>query len=211
MEERFTAKNGIDIYTYKNERQHGFFVSLFLKAGSMYESDGERGITHFLEHVLVRNVNKLKAGALYSTLDEYGVEFNASTYSEMVQFYIAGAAKNFFVATDIIANLLRPIALTADEIATERKRIKAEIRESDDKNSLATFASSSVHEGTSLAGSILGTNKSVDRITASRLESYRRRMFVKENVFLYVSGGFTDEDVAEREQKLARIAALIAG
>ena len=158
MEERFTAENGIELFTYRNEQQHGFFVSLFLRAGSMYEAEDERGITHFLEHVLVRNVNKLKDGKLYATLDEYGVEFNASTYSEMVQFYIAGATKNFFVATDIVRTLLSPLALTAGEIDTERRRIKAEIRESDDKNSLATFASSSVHENTSLAGSILGTN-----------------------------------------------------
>ena len=195
MEERRTAANGIELFTYKNEQQHGFFVSLFLRAGSMYESDDERGITHFLEHVLVRNVNKLKEGALYSTLDEYGVEFNASTYSEMVQFYIAGATKNFFVATDIVRTLMRPLALTADEINTERRRIKAEIRESDDKNSLATLAASTVHEGTSLSGSILGTNKSVDRITAAKLEKYRRRVFIKDNIFLYVTGNFTDSDV----------------
>lgn len=195
MEERFTAENGIELFTYRNEQQHGFFVSLFLRAGSMYEAEDERGITHFLEHVLVRNVNKLKDGKLYATLDEYGVEFNASTYSEMVQFYIAGATKNFFVATDIVRTLLSPLALTAGEIDTERRRIKAEIRESDDKNSLATFASSSVHENTSLAGSILGTNKSVDKITATRLERYRRRAFIKDNIFLYVTGNFTDGDV----------------
>ena len=195
MEERFTAENGIELFTYRNEQQHGFFVSLFLRAGSMYEAEDERGITHFLEHVLVRNVNKLKDGKLYATLDEYGVEFNASTFSEMVQFYIAGATKNFFVATDIVRTLLSPLALTAGEIDTERRRIKAEIRESDDKNSLATFASSSVHENTSLAGSILGTNKSVDKITATRLERYRRRAFIKDNIFLYVTGNFTDGDV----------------
>ncbi len=195
MEERFTAENGIELFTYRNEQQHGFFVSLFLRTGSMYEAEDERGITHFLEHVLVRNVNKLKDGKLYATLDEYGVEFNASTYSEMVQFYIAGATKNFFVATDIVRTLLSPLALTAGEIDTERRRIKAEIRESDDKNSLATFASSSVHENTSLAGSILGTNKSVDKITATRLERYRRRTFIKDNIFLYVTGNFTDGDV----------------
>ena len=46
MENCRTTKNGVKIYTYKNDRSHGFFISLFVKAGSMYESAEENGITH---------------------------------------------------------------------------------------------------------------------------------------------------------------------
>ena len=59
-------------------------------------------------------------GELYSTLDRFGMEFNASTYSEMVQFYITGATENFDLASEIIARILSPIILSASEIKTER-------------------------------------------------------------------------------------------
>ena len=62
MEKSYKTKNGIDIYGYKNSSQNGFFISLFLRAGSMYESERDSGITHFLEHVSIRNVNKLYGG-----------------------------------------------------------------------------------------------------------------------------------------------------
>jgi len=195
MEREIKTQTGICVYTYEVEHAPDFFVSLFLRAGSMYERAEEGGITHFLEHTLVRNVNKLMDGGLYATLDERGVEFNAATYSEMVQFYVWGASKNFSVATDIISALLKPIALTSGEVGAERKRIKAEIRESDDKDSMSTLAAMAVHAGTTLSSSILGTNKSVDGIGKTALEEYRRRVFVTENVFLYVTGSFTEKDV----------------
>ena len=196
MEQRLITKNGINVYTYKNESSHSFFISLFLRAGSMYEAESESGITHFFEHTAIRNVNKQMNGGLYPLLDETGLEFNASTFSEMVQFYISGASKNFGVAAEVITKLFSPIILSPSEIDTERRRIKAEIRENDDKTSLGTFTNTIVNEGTSLANSILGSIGSVNKITAQRLEEYRKRVFTKDSVFFYVTGNFTDADLS---------------
>ncbi len=161
----------------------------------MYESERDNGITHFLEHVSIRNINKLLGGRLYAELDARGVEFNASTYAEMVQFYTSGAAKNFRFAAETLSRLFSPIILTAEEIDLERRRIKAEIRESDDKNSLLAFSNGIVHKGTSLARLITGNISGVSKITAKRLEEYRRRVFSKGNFFFYITGNFTDGDV----------------
>ncbi len=195
MNKILIAKNGIKIQGYRNPAVHGFFISLFFKGGSMYESEEDMGITHFLEHVLVRNVNKLYGMKLYEILDRYGLEFNASTYAEMVQFYLSGATQNFIHAVDAAATLLSPLVLTKTEIDAERRRIKAEIRENDDKNSMSSFAMGEVFSGTTLKNSITGTNKSVDKISARRLENYRRKEFTRDNVFFFVTGNFTDSDL----------------
>lgn len=192
-EEKITSKNGVDIFYYKNPNIHGFYISLFLRAGSMYEEIS--GITHFLEHAAIRNVSAMMDGGLYATLDRYGMDFNASTFSEMVQFYITGASLNFDRASDIISRILSPIVLSASEIRTERDRIKAEIRESDDRTSLSTFAYNIVYEGTRLSRSITGTAGGVERITKTRLEEYRRSVMTSENIFFYVTGNFTDENL----------------
>lgn len=195
MNKILTAENGIKIQGYRNTALHGFFISLFFKGGSMYEREEDMGITHFLEHVLVRNVNKLYGMKLYEILDRYGLEFNASTYAEMVQFYLSGATQNFKHAADAAASLLSPIALNKSEIDAERRRIKAEIRENDDKNSMSSFAMGEVFSGTTLKNSITGTNRSVDKITAKRLEGYRKKEFTRDNLFFLVTGNFTDSDL----------------
>ena len=187
------TKNGVMIYDYKNPSLHGFFISLYLRAGSMHENHA--GITHFLEHAAIRNVNSVMEGRLYPTLDRLGIEFNASTFTEMVQFYISGASENFDIAAEIIAKLLSPIILSTAEIKTERDRIKAEIRESDDKGSLSNFANNIVHGDTTLANMITGSLGSVEKISTRRLEEYRRSVMTSENIFFYVSGNYTDENL----------------
>lgn len=195
MEEKRIAKNGVEIYTYKNESLHGFFISLFVRAGSVYESGGDLGITHFLEHVAIRNVNKLMGGGLYRELDRNGLEFNACTYQDFVQFYVSGSSERFSVGSEILLGLFSPITLAVDEINAERKRIKAEIRESDERNSLTAFSNSIVYSGSPLANPILGTNKTVDGVTRRRLEDYRKKVFSRERIFFYATGNFKDSDI----------------
>jgi predicted Zn-dependent peptidase len=179
---------------------HGFHISLFLRAGSIYE--GTSGITHFLEHAAIRNVDYVMKDGLYSLLDRHGIEFNASTFSEMVQFYVAGAAENFNIAASVITSVLSPIILPPSEIKTESDRIKAEIREGDDRTSLTTFTGNIVHEGTSLSRSITGTLGSVGKITGKLLEEYRRSVMTSENIFFYVTGSYTEENLKFLAEKI---------
>ena len=129
---------------------------------------------------------------MYRELDRLGMEFNASTYSEMVQFYICGSDKNFNSAAEMISRLLSPIVLDRVEIDAERDRVKAEIREVDDKSTLAFISGESVWRNTPLAGAITGTLGSVSRISARKLEDYRRRVFNSNNIFFYVTGNVED-------------------
>ena len=201
-EESRVTKNGITVYDYKNPNINSFYISLFLRAGSMFES--QSGITHFLEHAAIRNVNHVMGGELYAILDRYGIEFNASTFSEMVQFYISGATENFSHAAEIIARLLSPIDLPKSEILTERDRVKAEIREGDDKTSLSTFSNNIVYADTSLCLPITGTLGEVSKISAKSLESYRKSIMTSENIFFYVTGNYSESDLVKLSSELEK-------
>ena len=43
LEKSHLSKNGIRIYSIENPAQHGFFLSLFVRAGSIYEREEESG------------------------------------------------------------------------------------------------------------------------------------------------------------------------
>ena len=194
--ERVWQTDGIPtVYGYKNPASHSFFLSLFLRAGALYGDEPIAGITHFLEHITIRNIDKTMGGELYSTLDKNGIEFNASTYSEMVQFYISGATEKLPLAIEIILRILSPITLSADEIRREGDRIKAEIREGDERSSLATFTSAIVYEGTPLEKTITGTLGDVSKINKSNLEKYRKSVFTRDNIFFYLTGNFLEGDI----------------
>lgn len=195
MEEVILTGSGVRVYAYRNPALHGFYLSLYVRAGSLYESEELSGIGHFLEHVCIRNINALTGGQLYVLLDRYGMEFNAATYNDVIQFYISGASEYFEEGVRMITKLFSPFVLTKEEIDLERRRIKAEIREGDDKNTLAGYTSGVLYPDSSLRLPIVGTNSSVERITRRRLEEHRRACFVPERMFFYVTGNVSDSNL----------------
>ncbi|MBQ5821568.1 MAG: insulinase family protein, partial [Clostridia bacterium] len=155
MEEVFSTAS-LPVYAYRNAALHGFCLSLYVRAGSMYESAEENGVSHCLEHMVFRNVNRSMNGGLYQFLDRCGLSFNAVTYKELVQFYIVGATEHFDDAVTVFSHIFDPMDLPRSEIEPEIRRIKSEIREADEFTCLDYFADGCVWEDTSLARSILG-------------------------------------------------------
>lgn len=196
MEKRYVTENGMEIFHYPGEHLHSFCLSLYLKAGSMYEEEEQNGISHFLEHVVIRNINYLMDDGLYPCLDRLGLIFNACTYKEFVQFEIMGAAGHFREAADIFLKLFEPVSLPASEIQIEKKRIKAEIREDDEKNSLGYFSGQIVWNGTSLARPITGKSARLDRMGKAVLQKAHTRLFSAENLFFYVTGCVDEADIS---------------
>ena len=201
-EREYVSENGVRIFSFENLAQHGFYLSLFVRAGSIYENESESGITHFLEHALIRNVHHLMGERLYAELDRYGLEFNASTYNEMVHFYVSGAKEHFARGAEILCRVFSEISLPKSEIDLERLRIKAEIREGDEKNSLAAFTLNAIYPDSPLKNPIVGTLRSVSSITGRKLEAYRKSIFTKENLFFYATGAVGEGEIASLMEAL---------
>ncbi len=188
MEQCICTESGIPVYSYLNPSLHSFCLCMYVKAGSMYEAEKENGITHFFEHIAIRNIDRLMEGGLYPLLDRLGLTLSGATYKEFVQFSVNGAAAHWKEGVEIFLRLLEPLCLSEQEIDIERKRVKAEIRECDKPKSLERRTERAVWKGTSLENSIAGKTEGLEKIGKEALERFRERFFTKENLFFYVTG-----------------------
>ncbi len=188
MEKKILTENQIEIYSYPNRHTHSFCLSLYVRAGALYESDSENGITHFLEHVLFRNINYRMNGDLYRRLDQLGLYFNGATYKEFIQLYVVGAPQHFEEAAEILLRAFDPLTLPSEEVRTEQQRVKAEIREAEDFKSLDYFAGALCWKNTPLKNTILGTKGNVSAFTRKKLAAYHSSIFCPGNLFFYVTG-----------------------
>lgn len=195
MEKSYITDNQVKIFHYPGDHLHSFCISLYLNGGSIYETSEDNGISHFLEHVVIRNINHLMDGQLYRYLDRLGLMFNACTYKEFVQFEITGAAKHFNKAVDVFVKIFETISLPASEIGIERKRIKAEIREDDEKTTLGYFSGQIVWEGTSAAQMITGNSSGLDRMGKTALQKAHKTLVAADNMFFYVTGKAGEEEL----------------
>lgn len=196
-EQKTTTKKGVDIYDIKSPGLHSFCLCLYAKGGVLYENAKEIGISHFVEHIVFRNINILMGGKLYDFLDESGLTFTAATYKEFMQFSITGETSKFPVAADIITKLFESLddELSTGDFELERGRIRAEIREYDEKSSLDYLVKKKVWQASPAADMITGTLGSVSKITLSKCEKARKEIFSKGNFFFYVTGNVLENDI----------------
>ncbi len=193
MEKTVFTDNGVAVHGYQNKNIGSFAISLFIRAGTMYEGADENGFTHFFEHVVFRNINACMDGKLYETLDLCGLYFNAATYVNYIEFTISGSKRHFKKAAEIICHVLSPLKIKADGILPEKKRIKAEIRENDEAG--RHFFDSIAYEGSPLERSITGKCPDIDRYGIRKLRTAIKKLMTKENMFFYVGGNFDDKGI----------------
>ena len=201
-EHQYLSANGIPVYVYPNPGLHGFCICLYLLAGSLYEQPYEQGISHYYEHIAPRSINRRMNGKLYETLDRYGLNFDAATSKQTVEFSISGATQHFDIAAQLITELFQPLSLSASDAETEKKRIKAEMREEGTNTSFAAFTESKIWEGTSLAASITGTPGTLNSIRLKDLHAVQKKLLSVNNIFFYLTGNVSEEQV---QQLLSRL------
>lgn len=187
-EKEYQTAGGIPIYTLPSPHLHSFALSLYVKGGSLFETKENMGVSHFIEHLIFRSINRYMDGKLYPTLDRLGLSVEGVTYREFLQFSVQGSPAHFAEAAKILSYALLPLNLTAEDIRTERSRVLAEIREEGERTSLDFFTDSILYGDHPLARPITGTGSTLSRMSHTRLEAERKTLFSRENIFFYLSG-----------------------
>jgi len=91
--------------------------------------------------------------------------------------------------------VFEPVNLTANEIDLEKKRVKSEKREDGEEYSLDYFTQKIVWGNSTLANTIHGKNKVIDRIGIKAMQAIHNQICSANNLFFYVTGCFGDDDL----------------
>lgn len=204
MKEKSYFVNGINLYSLTNPNLRSFCVSLYIRAGSMFEDVDENGISHLFEHIVFRNL-KSKYENFYDLLTSCGLIFQGCTYKEFMQFSVSGLVYSFDFASDIICSIFDEIKLSSLEFNNEKKRIKAEIREKDERSSLDYFFSRLVWHDTEAEKTVLGYCKTIDNASIKKISSFRRKILSEGNCFIYVTGNVSQTDIDYLVEKVSFI------
>lgn len=200
MESQRITQNGVTVYSWPTPHVHSFCLCLYLKAGPLYESDEDNGLTHFWEHTVFRSINASMGGKLFEALDRLGASFDACTYREFVQLQITAAPQHFEACAQILTRAFLPFQASAAEIGLEKKRIKSEIREENERTSLDFFTQQLVWAGTPLQNTITGRVRVLDRAGVARLARMHQQLLSTNNLFFYLTGAFGEAQLEHLAQ-----------
>ncbi len=113
---------------YTRQKSKSVVVEVMVKVGSNHEKGHERGISHFLEHILFEGTAKRSTNQIISNeIEKIGGDFNAYTTAERTCFYVKVLKKHFPVAVDILADILQNSLFRQEDIEKEKKVVLKEI------------------------------------------------------------------------------------
>ncbi len=204
MVEQVSKVNGVKICSLINPNLNCFCLSLYIRAGSLFENSSNNGISHLFEHIVFRNI-KNKYKNFYEFIAFHGIDFQGCTYKEFIRFSLNGPKNEFLVATEILYSIFDCINLSKSEFDNEKIRIKAEIRENDERSSIDYFFNQSVWKDSEAEKSVLGYCKVLDSISIKRLNDFRRECFSQDNCIIYITGAVDKKDIDTLEEKIRTI------
>ena len=123
--------NGLEILTIKKDTQIAS-INLGVKVGSIYESLEEKGISHFIEHMLFKGTNKRNNEELNDELESLGGEYNAYTDYNSTVYTISCLSEELENACILLGDMITSSNFPEEEIERERGVILAEMRTSKD-------------------------------------------------------------------------------
>ncbi len=204
MVEQVSVVNGVKICSMVNPNLNSFCLSLYIRAGSLFENSSNNGISHLFEHIVFRNI-KNKYEKFYEYLAVHGINFQGCTYKEFIRFSLNGPRHEFLVATEVLCSIFDCINLSKTEFENEKRRIKAEIREKNERYSLDFLFNQLVWKDSEAQKTVLGYCKVLDGISVKRLNDFRRECFSQDNCIIYITGAVDKKDIDDLKEKINAI------
>lgn len=167
-------------------------LGVWAGAGSVYESEKEAGISHFIEHMAFKGTNRRSASDIAAEMDAVGGSINAYTAKEHTCFYTKVLGENLDLAADMLSDIVCSPKLDAGDIEREKGVVCEEILMlQDDPEDLAhEILCETLYGSTPLASSILGSEETVRSFSAKDIIDYMAKRYTTENMVISCAGNF---------------------
>jgi predicted Zn-dependent peptidase len=197
MEQRHQLPNGVRILLEELPHVHSAVVGFWIETGSKNERPDERGVSHFLEHMLFKGTGNRTALEIAQTLEDKGGMLNAFTNKELTCYFARCLDVHLPTAIDVLADMLTGSLLSPDEIERERRVILEEFKATQDspeevchEQGLRTF-----WPDHPLGLEIIGTAETIGAMSQEHLRDYMRRYYTADRLVVAVAGNFNSDKI----------------
>lgn len=186
--------NGINLMSIKRDTQITA-VHAGIKVGSLNERKNEKGLSHFVEHMLFKGTKARNNEKLNSDLEERGGEYNAYTDFNSTVYSITALSEELEPSLELISDMLINSTFPETEIEKERGVILAEIRTSNDD--VEDFSFRKIHEiafkRSPLRYDTIGEEKTVKKFTRDEIAEFYSKYYLPNNCVISIVSPFEHE------------------
>ena len=205
MHERTTLPNGLRVVSETMPHTRSVSISIYVGAGSRYETRPQAGMSHFVEHMLFKGSARRPTAQLISeAVDGVGGLLNGGTDRELTVYYVKVARPHFELAADILVDMVRHPLFEPEELEKERSVIIEELRSVADSpaQQVEVLLDEIVFPDQPLGWDVAGFESTVQTISREAMLTYLRRQYAPNNVVIGVAGCVSHVEVVDLMQRL---------
>lgn len=198
-------ENGITLVTVKKPGKL-FSLNMAVKVGSMVESLPEKGLCHFIEHMLFKGTTSEDNAALNSRIEQLGGDFNAYTDYISTVFSISALTEELENSLSLLRDMLLYPSFDPGELEKEKGVILSELRASSDDAEETTHKNLyyNAYEESPLKYDIIGSEENIASFTRDMMVDFHKKHYLPQNAVLVLISDKDHDEIRALTEKLFR-------
>jgi predicted Zn-dependent peptidase len=201
-DKQLVLDNGLVVLLKKSPELPVVSVQVWVKTGSIYETEQTNGISHFLEHLVFKGTEKYLVNQISKKIESYGGIINAGTSKEYTVYFVDIPKEGIEDAFDVISQLVFHATFPEDELEKERLVVIEEIKRYEDNpgNVLYENFNNKLFTLSSYKWRILGKEENIRTLPRQEIINYYKTHYHPKNMILSICGDF-DNNIYELIKK----------
>ncbi len=177
-------------------------LAFAVKIGGVHESLEEKGISHFIEHMLYKGTLKRSAKQIAEEIERNGGDLNGFTSEEVTAYWCKMPNKKIKIALEVLGDMIKNPLFNEKEIEKERRVIFEEIRLYHDNPRMHVFdeIQKILYDGT-MRINLAGTFETMNSIGKDKLFQKFKDFYKPNNMILCVVGDGNLEEILNFVEK----------
>ena len=177
-------------------------VAFAVRNGGVNEESSEKGISHFIEHMLYKGTPTRNAKKIAEEIEKNGGFLNGFTDEEITAFWCKMPSKHLNIALEVLSDMVKNPLFDEKELEKERKVIFEEIKMR--KDSPTTYVLDTIQSylyEKPLQEPLIGTVKTMSSIDRKKLIDRFNQVCQPNNMILCVVGNVSFSKVVKFAEK----------
>lgn len=193
-----TLPNGMRVLVYENPRAPTALHMVWVKAGSIDETNGRTGLAHVLEHMMFKGTKTLAPGEFSKRVAALGGRENAFTAKDYTGYFQQVHKDSLREVMRLEADRQRNLVLNEEEFKKEIQVVMEErrLRTDDNPSSLAyETLLAQAFQASPVRNPIIGWMNDLENLTIKDVEQWYRDWYAPNNLVLIVAGDVNAQQV----------------
>ena len=177
-------------------------VVFAVRSGGINETISEKGISHFIEHMLYKGTSRRNSRKIAEEIEKNGGELNGFTDETITAFWCKMPSRHLSLALDVLSDMIKNPLFDETELEKERKVIFEEIKMR--RDSPTTYVLDSIqkqlYNGT-LGENLIGTYETMKAIDRKKLIEKFKQVYKPNNMILGIVGDADFEKIVKFAEK----------